>query len=115
MLGFGHAWNGLKAILKTERNFKVQMAVAILVILLGFFFDISSFEWLILLIHFSLVLSLEAMNTFTERLCDLVHPDYSSKIKIVKDVSASAVLIAAIFAAISGFIVFYPYLLGLIV
>ncbi|RFC53630.1 diacylglycerol kinase family protein [Brumimicrobium aurantiacum] len=113
MLGFRHAICGLQQMLRTERNFKVQVVIFIAVVICGFSFGISAQEWTILLLVSALVLSLEIINSAIEKLCDLYSTDYNEKIKIIKDISAGAVFITALFAVLIGVIIFYPYLKAL--
>lgn len=80
------------------------------VIVAGFFFKITEIEWLIVLLASALVLSLEALNSAIERVCDLYSEEKNLKIKVIKDISAGAVLIAAIFALAIGVIVFWKYI-----
>jgi diacylglycerol kinase (ATP) len=60
------------------------------------------------------VLSLEGINTSIERLCDEIEPNLNSKIRIIKDVSAGAVLISSIISAIIGMVIFFPYVYKLV-
>lgn len=83
--------------------------------MLGFLFQISSVEWLAIIIVIGMVFALEAMNTAIETLADFAcdkkrHP----LIKIVKDVSAAGVLLAAIAALFVGIVVFLPKIIGLL-
>ena len=105
---FKHAINGLTQVFKKEQNFKIHSIAAILVIIAGFFFSIDKTEWMIIIIAISIVLSFELINSALEYLSDFVSPDYNNKIKIIKDVSAGAVLIAAIGAFIIGLVIFLP-------
>jgi diacylglycerol kinase len=81
----------------------------ILVVLAGFYFSITISEWLIILSISALVLTLEALNSAIEKVCDLYSTETDSRIKLIKDIAAGAVLISAIFAAIIGIIVFGKY------
>jgi diacylglycerol kinase (ATP) len=106
---FRHALNGIKYLFANERNARIELAVAILCIGLGFYFQISRPEWFIVILCIFGVLSLEAINTSLERALDLLHPEENKLIGISKDLAASAVLLASIAAAIIGSIIFYPY------
>ena len=55
-----------------------------------------------------MVLSLEMINTAIERICNIVHKEPHPGIKIIKDLAAGAVLLAAFVAAICGTIIFLP-------
>ncbi len=106
---FGFAFSGIFQLLRTERNFAIQFSAMILVVLAGFYFSITISEWLIILSISALVLSLEALNSALEKVCDLYSTENDSRIKLIKDIAAGAVLISAIFAAIIGIIVFGKY------
>ena len=106
---FGFAIQGIIHLLKNERNFKIQFGVFILVLVFSYFLEISKKELIIVLFCSMTVLSLEGINTSIERLCDENQPQFNLNIKIIKDVAAGAVLIASIFSAIIGLIVFLPY------
>jgi diacylglycerol kinase len=58
------------------------------------------------------VLVLEALNTVVETICDLVSPSYHPLVKRAKDISAAAVLIAALSAIGVAAVLFVPRLLG---
>jgi diacylglycerol kinase len=105
---FGWAFNGLKDCILHEKNFRIQYVIALLVVIAGIFFSISTVEWMIILICFAMVLSFEIINSAIEKLCDLVSPEFNLTIKKVKDMSASAVLLAAIISFIVGCIIFLP-------
>ena len=52
----------------------------------------------------------EMLNSAIEKLCDVVEPNKHTQIKIVKDISAAAVLLASIFSVVVGIIILGPYL-----
>ena len=105
---FANAFRGLKDCLSHEKNFQIQYVVALLVIGAGIFFSLSTIEWMIILICFSVVLSFEIINSAIEKLCDLVCPEFNLTIKKVKDMAASAVLLSAIITFVIGCIIFLP-------
>ena len=108
---FVYAFQGIGSFLKKEHNAWIHCTAIVLVTWGGFYFQITSTEWCIVLICFGLVLAAEAFNTAIERLVNLVSPEYHPLAGDVKDVAAGAVLICAITAAIIGCIIFLPYLL----
>ncbi|GBU07596.1 diacylglycerol kinase [Bacteroidales bacterium] len=110
---FALAFEGLKVLTLGERNFRFHLLAAALVFLAAFFFEIQTYEWLVLLLTVALVLCAEAANTCIEHVCDFICPERNYKIKIIKDIAAGMVLLASIFAAIIGVIIFGPYLVGL--
>lgn len=113
---FGFAFSGIYQAIKKERNLKIHLLVAILVSIAGFFFKISRFEWLIIILIISLVLSAEIFNSAIEGLCNLLKEKLNlgySETTLIRNFSAGAVLILAISSVILGFIIFLPYLLSL--
>lgn len=109
---FGYAFQGISNTIRTERNIKIHCAVAILVTIFGVWLQISKTEWMICFILFGLILALELMNTAVEATVDLCTEDRRPLAKKAKDAAAGAVLIAAIFAAVIGLMIFIPRLLG---
>ncbi len=106
----GWAYKGALILLRTEASIKIQFAVAILVTIAGFYFEISATEWLIQVAMIGLVMSIEGVNTAIEAVADFVHPDRHPSIGHIKDVAAGAVFIAAISAFIVAVIIYYPRL-----
>ncbi|MEZ4804109.1 MAG: diacylglycerol kinase family protein [Bacteroidia bacterium] len=105
---FKYAFHGIRLALK-ERNFKIHVICSILVVSLGFYFQVSKNEWLILIFCISMVFSLEIVNTSIEKLTDLVSPETNTLAGYAKDLAAAAVLIASIAALIIGSMIFWPY------
>jgi diacylglycerol kinase (ATP) len=105
---FGFAFQGIGAVIRKERNFKIHMTMAVMVVLAGIVCRISVTEWCICLILFALVMSLEMVNTSIEAVVDLVTEERKPLAKLAKDTAAGAVLISAILAAIIGLIIFIP-------
>ena len=91
----------------------IHGVAAIVAISLGFYFSIQVMEWIAIGAVITLVLVAEIINSAIEQLTDLVHPEWHEKAGIVKDMAAGAVLLAAIFALITGLIIFYPYVIGM--
>ncbi|WP_284140432.1 MULTISPECIES: diacylglycerol kinase family protein [unclassified Virgibacillus] len=115
-IGFRYAWSGLKQIIRMEKNFQVHLGVAFLVIIAGFYFQISRFEWIAVIISIGMVLICEMINTAIESFLDYVRPQIHPAAKLIKDIAAGAVLVAAMMAVVIGCIVFLPkikILLGL--
>ncbi len=104
---FNYAVTGIITSMKTERNMVIHYLAAIGVMGLSLLFDFTKVEFLILLIATTLVVVTELINTAIEKAIDLITEDYHPLAKIVKDISAGAVLISAITAAIVGYTLFY--------
>lgn len=105
---FKYAAKGIVFFVKNNNNFKFHLIAAFLVFLFAIFFKVSLIEACILILCIALVLSLEVFNTSIELLCDFLHPDYNEKIGRIKDLTAAAVLIVSIGAAIVAGIIFIP-------
>ena len=108
---FGYAFQGIFNTIRTERNIKIHCAAAILVTIFGIWLQISKTEWMICFILFGLILALELVNTAGEATVDLFTEERKPLAKKAKDAAAGAVLIAAIFAAVIGILIFIPKLL----
>lgn len=111
---FGYAFQGIFTCIKKERNMKIHVMAAILVVIFGTVLKLSVTEWCICLVLFGMVMSLELVNTAVEAVVDLVTKERHPLAKIAKDTAAGAVLIAAIMAAITGLIIFVPKILAFI-
>lgn len=111
---FGFAWSGLKYVFKTETNFRIHLILTLMTIGMGVGLHISTMEWLVILICFAIVLFAELINTALEKLCDIVQAAQHPGIKLVKDISAGAVLITAVISAVIGCVIFLPRIICLI-
>ena len=105
---FKYAIQGILTSFKTERNMKIHTCIMILVIIVGILFKINKYEWIICILCFAIVIGGELFNTAIETVVDMVMPYKNEKAKLAKDVSAGAVLVLAMGAAIVGFIIFMP-------
>lgn len=108
IFSFKYAFEGIITTIKEERNMFIHFLIAIIVVITGIYVRLSLNEWLICLLLFALVFSLELINTAIENTVDLVTTKKNKKAKLAKDAAAGAVLIAAIFASIIGIIIFLP-------
>lgn len=109
---FRLAFSGLWYALRTQRSMRIHLAVASAVTIAGLWLGLSADQWAVLALTSGFVLLSEMINTVVEKLVDLVCPDYHPLAKIVKDVMAGAVLLAAIVAVIVGLLVLGPPLWG---
>ena len=85
--------------------------VMLLVIVLGLILNINKTEWLICILLFGFVITLELMNTAIETAIDICMPEINPKAKLAKDTSAGAVLVVAIVSVVIGIMIFAPKLL----
>ena len=112
---FKCAIEGIWTSFKTERNMKIHIFIMILVIIAGIILKINKSEWIICIILFAIVIGSELFNTSIETIVDMVMPEKNEKAKIAKDVSAGAVLVVAIGAAIIGLVIFVPRILNILI
>jgi diacylglycerol kinase (ATP) len=108
-----YALTGIATMLRTQHNAWVHLAATVAVVLLAFWFAITTVEWLALILAIVAVWSAEALNTALELLCDVASPEFHPMVKQAKDVAAAAVLIAAVGAIAVGLLIFGPRLLAL--
>lgn len=110
---FRHALRGLKYVLTYERNFQIEVVIAVLVLSLIFIFKVKNWEAVILVIIIMWVLIMELTNTVVERIVDILKPRIHPYAKLIKDIMATVVLISSMVAVAVGIIIFYPYFLDL--
>jgi len=104
----GFAIKGMFVLIRTEPSIKVQLVVAVIVTIAGFYFNISKTEWMFQIAMIGLVMSIEGVNTAIEYLANFIHPEHHRKIAVIKDVAAGAVLIASIVAIIIAAFIYLP-------
>ncbi len=105
--GFYAAWQGIVYTVKTQRNMRIHLAVVLIVISGGYFLEVSTYEWLVLLLIMTIVLIAEIINTAVEATMDFLTDQYHPLAKIAKDTAAGAVLLAAVSSVVIGIIIFY--------
>lgn len=103
---FNAAVEGFIYVLKTERNMRIHYLAAFFFILLGIYSNFSFLETAALSVTIVLVLATEMVNTAIELLVDMVKSEFHPVARVVKDVSAGAVLLTAINAVIVGYVLF---------
>lgn len=109
---FKHAFNGIRTIIFEEHNLRIHILVALLVVIFGFLVNLSIFEWLVLLLTITFVITLEIVNSAIENLADIISPEWNLKIKKVKDTCAAAVLVAGLISIVIGALIFIPKFFG---
>ncbi len=105
---FYFAFQGLGYLVRTQRNARIQITIAILVTALGVWLGLPLDHWAILVLSMALVITAEAANTVIEVLLDWIQPEYHPKAKVVKDVAAGAVLLSASLSVIVGLLILGP-------
>lgn len=107
---FNNAIKGIIETARTERNMKIHLTVAVLVLIACFFFDISKIEVLIVGICVTMVIAAELINTAIEAAIDMTTNYYHPLAKVAKNAAAGGVFITAVSAVICGYIIFWDKL-----
>ena len=107
---FNAAIEGILYTFKSERNMKIHYCLAVAVLIISLFFDLTKVEMLLLTFAISLVVISEMFNTAIEKTIDMITEEYNPLAKIAKDVAAGGVLIATLNPVVVGYILFYDKL-----
>ncbi|CAD0219414.1 diacylglycerol kinase family protein [Chryseobacterium sp. D764] len=111
---FLNAFRGVFMMIKTERNFQIELLAFFVNLFFIFYFKLSSTDAALVLIASFAVLSAEIFNTAIEKICDIIQPDYDKRIGFIKDIAAGAVVLTATASVIVGILVYGKYILRLI-
>lgn len=109
---FKNAFNGLFHALRTERNLWIHMGALVLVVAIGAVFALDLIRWALLFCAIGFVVITELLNTSIEKLTDMVTSEYSEQARLVKDISAAAVLFGTLVAVLIGVFVFWQPVMG---
>ena len=96
--------------LKSERNFQIEVFALLINLFLIVFLKLNTVDAAIILIVSFAVLSLEILNTAIEKVCDIIQPEFDLRIKVIKDISAAAVVLMALASVVVGVLVYLKYL-----
>lgn len=110
---FSYAFRGLKYVIKNERNFRIELLFAILIIPFAIIIGVEKWEFVVVVFLATLVLVTELINTVVERVVDILEPRMHPFAKLIKDITAAIVLISAAMSVVVGLIIFLPYLINL--
>lgn len=108
--GVMHAIHGVRHVFAHERNARIHLAAAVLALLIGLLLKVSSAELAAVFFAVILVFLAEIFNTAIERTLDLIDIKENPRIKLIKDMAAGAVLVAATAALLIGIAIFTPYI-----
>ena len=103
------AIRGLYYAFRTQRNFRIELAITVCVFALGLFWGITKVEWSIILLSVCLVLAAELANTALEYMVDLYEKKFDYLAMMAKDIAAACVLLNSLHAVVQGILVFGPY------
>ena len=105
-----HALRGIRVVFISERNFRIQVLAAVLVLWTGVLLGVKTWEFILLLLLSAAVLVLELVNSVIERMADGLSPRLKPIVRDIKDVMAGTVLLAALVAMAIGLMIFVPLL-----
>ena len=105
---FLYAFDGVIQFFKTEHNAWLHLVATGMVAAMAMLLGVSNLEVIALVIAVALVWICEILNTCIEKAMDMISGEYDPRVKLIKDLSAGAVLVAAGAAAIIGLVVFLP-------
>jgi diacylglycerol kinase len=109
-----NAVRGIGIFLRSSHNAWGHLFFACLAIYLGFVLQISSIEWILIILTIGLVILAETINSAIEIDIDLTSPTYHPYARDTKDVAAGAVLVTVFISIIVGLIIFLPKILILL-
>lgn len=107
---FRYAIRGIFIVIRGENNARIHMIAATIVLLTGWWLELSVIELAILVLAIAMVILMEAANTVAEKILDIVDNSHNPRVAKAKDMAAGAVLLAALLAAIIGALMFVPHL-----
>ena len=100
---------GIFWMLKSERNFQLEVFALIINLFLIVYFKLNSTDAALIILVCFLVLITEALNTAVEKICDFVEPNFNKKIGLIKDIAAGSVILATLLSIIVGVLVYSKY------
>jgi diacylglycerol kinase len=104
------AWRGLGSVFRRERNFRIQLFAATVALVAASALGIRRADWMTLIILILFVLLLELLNSAAEHFLDVLRPRLHTQVKLIKEMMAGAVLLAAVGAVAVGALLFAPYI-----
>ncbi|MGL5978774.1 MAG: diacylglycerol kinase [Erysipelotrichaceae bacterium] len=110
---FQYAFEGLYAGLKYDKSIRMQFLIGCCVLLFGVWIKFSIQEWMWIFVLVFFVIIIELLNSALEQLVNLVSPQYSAQAKVIKDLGAAAVFMAALLALIVGLLLVGGKLYGI--
>lgn len=112
-IGLKHAINGIKEAIIHEQNFRIHLLISLVVISFSVYFKLTLVEWIMIITVIFLVLITELINSTIEQIIDYLKPEQHPAAKIIKDMGAGVVLLAAFLSIIIGILIFIPKILNL--
>lgn len=108
------SWRAIRHLWREEFSFRILALCGIATVIGSFLLGISKIEFLIVMLTIGAMLSVEALNTGIEELCDHVTPEEHFHIRTIKDIGSGAALLMWFAALVIGLIIFLPRMLALL-
>lgn len=113
---FKYAFKGIETVFKEERNMRTHVLLGIVTIFISFFLELTTMEWLWILLSIFLMLVMEIWNTVVENIVDMVtNRQFHPMAKKAKDMAAAAVLITAFFSIVTACVILLPKVVALLI
>lgn len=106
---FLNAFRGVFVMIKTERNFQIELLAFFINLFLIFYLKLTSTDAALILMASVAVLSAEIFNTAIEKICDIIQPDFDKRVGFIKDIAAGGVVLIAAVSVIIGILVYWKY------
>ena len=111
---FIYAVSGIAYCVKTQRNMRLHLLAATAVLIFSFHINLPAGNLVLVFFAMFGVVIAEMFNTSVESLADAFTKEYHGKVKIAKDVAAGAVLLAAVNALVTGYLILWPYFYSMV-
>ncbi|MBD5402104.1 diacylglycerol kinase family protein [bacterium] len=112
---FKNARKGMRLTIKSERNIRVHLFVATLVLISAYCLNFSITKFCILLLTIASVISAEMFNSAIEFSLDAIfHNKYCRMVGMAKDIAAGAVMVVSVTAVMIGVFLFAPPIINLL-
>ena len=110
---FKYAFEGLRTLWRDEPNARIHLAIGLLTIAAGTYFDLETLEWVAIVFSIGIVFTAETLNSAIENVCDGLTRENNPFVKKAKDLGAAAVLLSAATAIVIGLLILGPKVLEL--
>lgn len=107
---FKEAFSGLQHAFSEHPNFRIHLCLSIFVLLLAWFYKVTGYDLIFLILIIILGFVVEFLNTAIESICDLVTLEWRKDIEIAKDLAAAMMLVTAVGSILVALLIFYPYI-----
>jgi diacylglycerol kinase (ATP) len=103
---FNFAVEGIIHVLRTQRNMRIHLLAAVIVLVAAIATGVTKLELIALLLAIAFVFIAEMINSALEQAIDVSTTSFDPLAKLAKDTAAGAVLIATLNAIAVGYLVF---------